>query len=728
MNNLADTEPFEGPDGKLYKVDREQVELTPQDEDSEFDIDASTAWAYVDEAGNEYTFCNNNDDTITLLTCKNAVSDVVLPNAVQGKQVTAIAFGAFARSENLVSLTCPENAFKIHPNAFKYCYKLEKLVLPKNGTRVNRSWFKMFKRLSSLTLPDNLPSISSKLFISMAFDYLYIGAHTTEIETAAFNFCSIDHLEISPENTTLSTDGKSLFKNNGSELIAYYGTDDYYTIPEGCTKIGDNAFSYNKTLSYVQMPDSLTSIGVFAFSNSDLENFVAPVHLKEIQEKAFYFCQNLTSVLLNDELEYIGSNAFFKAPLKQIFIPTSVKEIDLHAFLNTDATGKLQREHQSSASFGITTAADNPYLFIDDQGALYKRTSEGLILLEMLSTEVRSYHIAEGTIAISDRAFVNHPNLESISLPEGLRVIGPHAFNNCKKLSSLTLPDSLESIGKEAFVKTALETINIPKHLANMGELALRSSGRGTSHSASGIHEITVHPENKVFFVEGGVLYQRKNNTVYAVQYIGPNEHVKIISECSHICTYAFAGLSTIKKLYLPNSITHIGYSGFMFEDAPEEIEIELTEPFDGHETVIAYFSQDITSNQSIRKAFAGTRINIPEIFMYSDRAILHTLRLYTRSKLAVQRLIDPVYASPECIEMFQSGLKKDLHLVCKEFAHNDFAKGFEYLIKLGFITQDNISEIVEAVNETNDVAMIGYLLELKHRHFGSRISLDLDI
>ena len=47
---------------------------------------------------------------------------------------------------------------------------------------------------------------------------------------------------------------------------------------------------------------------------------------------------------------------------------------------------------------------------------------------------------------ISNGAFYDCPELETVVLPEGLREIGPNAFRNCVALEAAQLPEQLQTI------------------------------------------------------------------------------------------------------------------------------------------------------------------------------------------------------------------------------------------------------------------------------------------
>ena len=86
-----------------------------------------------------------------------------------------------------------------------------------------------------------------------------------------------------------------------------------YTIPEGITKIGSDAFSGCSGLTSITIPNSVTSI----------------------EESAFYGCDNLSSIEILNNVTSIGCNAFeYCKNLTSLIIPNSVTSIGAGAFLD----------------------------------------------------------------------------------------------------------------------------------------------------------------------------------------------------------------------------------------------------------------------------------------------------------------------------------------------------------------------------------------------------------
>lgn len=104
-------------------------------------------------------------------------------------------------------------------------------------------------------------------------------------------------------------------------LICYPAgkTDDVFTIPDGVTAIGSDAFSENQIIRKVVMPSGLKKIGSYAF----------------------YACYWLSSAELPGTLEQISSHAFSNCNLNEITIPESVKIIDSNAFYTKPVVSKV---------------------------------------------------------------------------------------------------------------------------------------------------------------------------------------------------------------------------------------------------------------------------------------------------------------------------------------------------------------------------------------------------
>ena len=97
-------------------------------------------------------------------------------------------------------------------------------------------------------------------------------------------------------------------------------------IPDGVTKIYNNAFAYCRELKKIILPDSLQIIDDYAFYFcKKLEYIDIPFNVIEIGRYAFAFCQKLKSIIIPHNVETIGEHAFYCClELEQIVIPKNL--------------------------------------------------------------------------------------------------------------------------------------------------------------------------------------------------------------------------------------------------------------------------------------------------------------------------------------------------------------------------------------------------------------------
>ena len=215
---------------------------------------------------------------------------------------------------------------------------------------------------------------------------------------------SIDDIELSVEN---GIDGavelaEDVDCSNASEdvdiqdgvLVKYKGPGGDVVIPDGVTRIGQNAFYYCQSLITVTIPSSVTII----------------------EDDAFNLCTSLTKVTIPNSVTEIGSAAFAKCTsLTSVKIPSSVTAIGWSIFHSCS--------NLTNVTIPSSIAHIEPYSF-------YKCSS------------LTSITIPDSVTSIWDCAFAYCQNLTSITIPSSVSGFGLNIFVGCPNLTIYCEADS----------------------------------------------------------------------------------------------------------------------------------------------------------------------------------------------------------------------------------------------------------------------------------------------
>jgi hypothetical protein len=425
-----------------------------------------------------FTYCGNLSDVVLpdgLTHLGNSAFDgcgslerIILPVGL-----TALGEYAFASCWRLAEVTLPEGLLTIGQRAFERC-AVSQLILPASLTGIGAeafagcyhlqsvsfpegesgslaeicdSAFSFCQELTEFPFPDTLTSIGREAFAYCDnFTDILIPASLTQLGASAFSGrVSKTGLSIHPDNPIFSFSDGLLMNNVTGTLILYAAEQQgVYTVPDGVTVIGDNAYA---------------GCGMFT-------KIIIPGSVKHIGKDAFDACTGLegdVGIVLSDGLESIGDGAFSQCWWSStIEIPQSVTSIGVNPFLRSSLTS-------------ITVHPDNPiYTHLD--GVLID-TRQGLLVSYPVSKPDPRYSVPSGVKIIGPNAFYEIHELTEVSLPEGLTEIGDMAFANCYKLASVSLPESLVSINYYAFGWCdELKELTIPAGVTDIGFSAIDTS------------------------------------------------------------------------------------------------------------------------------------------------------------------------------------------------------------------------------------------------------------
>ncbi|HEM5235749.1 TPA: leucine-rich repeat protein [Streptococcus suis] len=439
--------------------------------------------------------------------------------------VKVVADKMFEGQSGITSLILPSSLLEVRPYAFTGI-GIESLSLPAGLQKLGTHSFASSSSLKSVNIPSSL----------------------VEGDGAFIDSKSLVNISLAP-GTTKIIDG--LFRGTGFSE---------FTVPEGITEIGANAFSENGNLTTIILPSTLRTIGANAFANTSLkrivlppgmkripdgllqgtkvEEFVIPEGVEEIGDQAFANNTSLKSVVLPSSLKKIGYGAFQNTGIESIIFKDGLVEIDDYAFSNTNLQSVLLPNSVTrlggSAFSGISTLTN-------------LTLSEGLTEINagtFSDTSLERVTIPSAVTVIHDLAFSGISTLKDITFSDGLKRIERSAFAGTG-LTNVTLPSQLEYLGSQAFGTESLRSIHIPKSLKE----AVYSWWHGGPFTGA-------HNLQKVTFETG---IRQIIDNLFGGSHI---ESLDLPATIEEIGSSAFA-YSALKDISLQDGLKKIGESAF---------------------------------------------------------------------------------------------------------------------------------------------------------------------
>ena len=381
----------------------------------------------------------------TLVRFRVNIKHMEVPEGIE-----VLAKSSFYDMRGIVDIRLPKSLRYIESRAFRNCIGLEQVTFGGSDVQIDEDAFRNCTSLKSVRTCDG----AEYMFHGLNDIYKIRAGHSDQqegtiqtgmechsgcLDTAVPELVRVVHRQVLGN-----------FRVSGTILLQYLGAESRVVIPEGITRIAEEAFAGIETIDKVLLPESLREIGAEAFRGCLLMQTVTlpgglcrigagafedcvkllrveipaqvevlenrtfrhcralqevrlPEGLYRVGESDFYGCSGLKKIQLPKSLTFIGKMAFYKSGLREVRIPAGTETVESLAF----AKAGLQKVWISGGrNTGKQYGTD---------------VFGGCVKLKMLVLE-------EGVCHIPDKLACGCVALERVVLPNSLESVGRHAL------------------------------------------------------------------------------------------------------------------------------------------------------------------------------------------------------------------------------------------------------------------------------------------------------------
>ena len=361
----------------------------------------------VAEAQFEYTtsfaIVTNNgvitiNGAVTITGYDGPGGTLTIPAELDGYPVTTIGNGAFEYNTGLTNVIVPDSVTSLGNDSFAYC-----------------------SSLTNVSLGSGITNIGGNVFT--------FGGRSIPGDNAFFDCTNLIGIAVDPQNPVYSSTNGVMFDNQGTLIQFPPGLTGNYTISNGVTGIGFQAFA-TALLTGVTIPDSVTTISSNAFEDcGELNNLFIGNGVTNIPENAFEGCDDLSSVsigsgvtnIVSTTIAYFGGHTVYTYNSLFATVPSLTN---------------------------ITVDAANPMLS-SLNGVVFNKNQTTLVTVPCGLSG--TYQIPDSVTVIGPLAFADCSNLTNVVLDSGITNIEAQAFAGCSDLTAIYFEGNAPSADATAF-------------------------------------------------------------------------------------------------------------------------------------------------------------------------------------------------------------------------------------------------------------------------------------
>ncbi len=541
----------------------------------------------------------------------------------EGCKPTSIAYEAFVSCTSLTNFVIPSSVTEIADCAFAGCglteieipfgitelleqtfsgSKLERVILPATLTLIDCDVFADSYELTEVVFKtytaadgvdaDAIGKCDLESIESCAFAYCenltkFVFPETTSgdiyVDSSAFDEAAIEEvvlsssitgdvagwlawlpnlnkITVSPDNKNFKVDGTLpiLYRADGKTIVYVFGSiGAEYVVPAGSAGVNEKSFYQIGTLKKVYLPDTVKVISSNAFYECNaLEEVVFYETKQNAADGTWSAVYQEDGTTLKPatymQLTTIQSYAFYGCAIKQFTIPASLTTLATGAFQNCK---KLQ---SIVIPESVTDLGNNVFMGCTSlaEATINVKITDGKKSQSLFSgcTSLKKVTIADGTTVITNNMFMKTA-LESVNIPATVTRIGSKAFENCAQLKNLLIHAALQEIEDFAFRGCAqLEKVTIEENSQLVHVM------NGAFSGTSKLEEIDFSNCNQVTWVG----YQAFKNSGIKKAVL-PNSVINLSDNKDKAVTNlsgeagAFAACTKLEEVYLPANLQGIG-------------------------------------------------------------------------------------------------------------------------------------------------------------------------